>query len=82
MRDWALIAQSTSFIIIGALLSEGDVKSQPAYRADLEVSWEARHFGLLQRLTVRFNEYDQSRRFSDWMVRRACPSLCRRVAVL
>jgi ligand-binding SRPBCC domain-containing protein len=36
---------------------------------DQEVTWEARHFGLLQRLTVRINEYDRPHRFRDSMVR-------------
>jgi ligand-binding SRPBCC domain-containing protein len=36
---------------------------------DQEVTWEARHFGLLQRLTVRINEYDRPRKFRDSMVR-------------
>jgi ligand-binding SRPBCC domain-containing protein len=36
---------------------------------DQEVTWEACHFGLLQRLTVRINEYDRPHRFRDSMVR-------------
>jgi ligand-binding SRPBCC domain-containing protein len=38
---------------------------------DQEVTWEARHFGLVQRLTVRINEFDPPRRFCDSMVRGA-----------
>jgi ligand-binding SRPBCC domain-containing protein len=38
---------------------------------DQEVTWEARHFGLLQRLTVRITECDRPRRFCDSMVRGA-----------
>jgi ligand-binding SRPBCC domain-containing protein len=33
------------------------------------VTWEARHFGLRRRLTVRITEYDRPRRFRDEMVR-------------
>jgi ligand-binding SRPBCC domain-containing protein len=35
------------------------------------VTWEARHFGLLQRLTVQINEYDRPHRFCDSIVRGA-----------
>lgn len=38
---------------------------------DQEVTWEARHFGVVQRLTVRITEYDRPRRFCDSMVRGA-----------
>jgi len=33
-----------------------------------EVTWEARHFGLRQKLTVRVTELDRPRRFQDVMV--------------
>ena len=34
-----------------------------------EVTWEARHFGRLWRMTSRISEYDRPRRFVDEMVR-------------
>ena len=34
-----------------------------------EVSWEARHFGILWRMTSRITEFDPPRRFVDEMVR-------------
>jgi ligand-binding SRPBCC domain-containing protein len=33
-----------------------------------EVTWEARHFGIRQRLTVRITEFDHPSRFQDIMV--------------
>lgn len=33
-----------------------------------EVTWEARHFGLRHRLTVRITELDRPRRFQDIMI--------------
>lgn len=38
---------------------------------DEEVTWEAVHFGIRQRLTSRITEYDRPRRFRDSMVRGA-----------
>jgi len=35
---------------------------------DDEVTWEARHFGVRQRLTVRVTAFDPPRRFQDIMV--------------
>jgi ligand-binding SRPBCC domain-containing protein len=36
-----------------------------------EVTWEARHFGIQQRLTARITVYERPRRFVDEMVRGA-----------
>lgn len=44
--------------ITTGLISEGE-----------EVSWEARHFGLLWRMTSRITEFDPPNRFVDEMVR-------------
>lgn len=33
-----------------------------------EVTWEARHFGIRQRLTVRITEFDRPHRFQDIMI--------------
>jgi len=44
--------------ITTGLISEGE-----------EVSWEARHFGLLWRMTSRITEFDPPHRFVDEMVR-------------
>ena len=33
-----------------------------------EVTWEARHFGIKQRLTVRITEFERPRRFQDIML--------------
>lgn len=46
--------------VTSGLLSLGD-----------EVTWEARHFGVTQRLVVRITEMDRPRRFVDEMVRGA-----------
>ena len=35
---------------------------------DEEVTWEARHFGVRQRLTVRVTEFDRPKHFQDVMV--------------
>jgi len=40
-----------------------------------EVTWEARHFGLKQRLTVRVTEFERPRRFQDIMVSGAFKSM-------
>jgi ligand-binding SRPBCC domain-containing protein len=34
-----------------------------------EVTWEARHFGIRQRLTSRITQFDRPRHFRDTMVR-------------
>lgn len=36
-----------------------------------EVTWEARHFGVMQQLTSRISAYDRPRHFRDSMVRGA-----------
>ncbi|MBX3233690.1 MAG: SRPBCC family protein [Labilithrix sp.] len=38
---------------------------------DDEVTWEARHFGVMQRLTSRITAFDRPRHFRDSMVRGA-----------
>ncbi len=40
-----------------------------------EVTWEARHFGIKQRLTVRITEFDRPFRFQDIMVSGAFKSM-------
>jgi len=40
-----------------------------------EVTWEARHFGVKQRLTVRINGFERPRRFQDIMVSGAFKSM-------
>jgi ligand-binding SRPBCC domain-containing protein len=40
-----------------------------------EVTWEARHFGIRQRLTVRVTEFDRPLRFQDVMVAGAFKSM-------
>src|SRR5437667_9387836 len=35
---------------------------------DGEVTWEARHFGVRQRLTVRVTQFDHPRHFQDVMI--------------
>jgi ligand-binding SRPBCC domain-containing protein len=40
-----------------------------------EVTWEARHFGVRQRLTVRVTEFDRPRHFLDIMISGAFKSM-------
>lgn len=40
-----------------------------------EVTWEARHFGVRQRLTVRITAFDRPKRFQDVMVSGAFKSM-------
>lgn len=40
-----------------------------------EVTWEARHFGIKQRLTVRITEFERPARFQDIMVSGAFKSM-------
>ena len=42
-----------------------------------EVTWEARHFGLRQRLTVRVAAFDRPRHFQDVMISGAFKSMAR-----
>ena len=38
---------------------------------DGEVTWEARHFGMKQRLSVRITKFDRPRQFQDMMIKGA-----------
>ena len=42
---------------------------------DEEVTWEARHFGVRQRLTVRVTAFDRPRHFQDVMIAGAFKSM-------